>query len=248
MSTTPFDHSDGPSPAILMIHGWTCRHTDWQAQWQHLEGRHELLAIDLPGHGETPADQRDTWSMPAFAQDVLATLERLKSQDVVLMGHSMGGTVALEAAALAPERVRGVILADTFLINYGALSREEIDGFYQPFADNFTTAMVGLIDNTTGPQATEALKQTLKEQMGSADPAWALKAWEQLLNWDPEPVFAQLKCPVHAINCPLIPDTTRERLAPHMGDTVIPETGHFLHMEAPADFNRALDEVLTTLS
>ncbi|MDQ2068403.1 alpha/beta fold hydrolase [Natronospira bacteriovora] len=244
MSDIRFDHYPGPDPAIVMIHGWTCRRSDWNAQIDHLNGRHEMLALDLPGHGDSPVDERAQWTMQAFAGDVVDCLQKLASETVVIMGHSMGGTVALEAAALAPERVKGVILADTFLINYGALTAEEITGFYQPFSDDFHSAMDTLIENTTGPDTGDELKSRLKRQMGEADPAWALAAWEQLLNWNPAPVWPKLKCPVHAINCPLIPDTTRERLGAHMSETVIPGSGHFLQMEVPAAFNAAMDDAI----
>lgn len=242
------EQHSGPAPAVVMIHGWNCRKEDWRAQIEHLKDRHELLAIDLPGHGGSPAGDREDWSIPAFAEDVMDILKAVSSDAVILMGHSMGGTVALEVAARIPERVRGVILVDTFLIDYGELKPETIDGFYRPFSENFKGAVSDLIENTTGPQASDDLKQRLKEEMSGADPAWALKVWWELLNWDPEPAFKALQAPVHAINCPLIPDRTRHRLAPYMDETVVPETGHFLHQEAPDAFNRTLDAVIPAIA
>jgi len=242
------EHHPGPAPAVIMIHGWTCRKSDWHAQIDHLKGRHEILAIDLPGHGESGSNGREDWSMARFAQDVIDALELVSSDSIILMGHSMGGTVALEAAAKAPDRVQGVILADTFLINYGALDQATIDGFYQPFSDDFKGAMGELVENTSGPQSTDDLKKKLKSGMGNADPAWALKAWWELLNWDPQPAFESIRAPIHAINCPLIPDTTRERLAGHMQDTVLPDTGHFLNQEDPDAFNQALDRVIPAMT
>jgi len=186
--------------------------------------------------------------MGGFARDVVELLGKLDSQQAILVGHSMGGTVALEAAAMAPERVMGVVLADTFLINYGAMDEATINGFYEPFAEDFAAAVGDLVNNTTGPKASEALKARIAQGMAAADPSWALPAWAALLRWDPSESFANYAGPIHAINCPLIPGATRERLAPYMSETIIPDTGHFLNQEAPDAFNQALDKAITRIA
>ena len=231
------------SPALLFIHGWTCKRSYWQPQLDYFRQQHAVMSIDLPGHGDSPGS-REKHSIAAYATDVLSAAAKLPAP-VVLIGHSMGGAVALEAAQqMAEKQLAGVVLADTFLINYGALQADDINAIYQPFADNFTTAMQGLLENCCVEQTPVALVRQLREEMSAADPGFALPVWDSLLNWDPAPAFASIKAPIHAINCPLLADETRQRLSAFMSEDIIAQTGHFLQMDQPDKFNALLAQRL----
>lgn len=160
----------------------------------------------------------------------------------------MGGAVALEAARLLAETVAGVVLVDTFAIDYGGLPPETVQAFAAPFADNFPAAMAWLVEQTSTAATPPALKDRLIREMGAADPAWALPVWYDLLGWNPQAAFAELHMPIHAINGALVPEAARERCAPFVTETVLPGAGHFLQMEDPARFNRALREVLNLIA
>ena len=232
------------SPALLFVHGWSCKRTYWNPQLDYFSNSHTVMAIDLPGHGDSPAGGEN--NIAGYGANVLNAAEELPSP-VVLVGHSMGGAVALEAARQMPEdQLAGVILVDTFLINYGRLTADDVNAYYQPFADNFGDAMNGLVENCCVAETSAALKTQLSSEMGSADPANALAVWRSLLNWDPTPAFSTIKAPIHAINCPLIADATRQRLSSYMKETVIPKTGHFLQMERPDEFNKILEQTLAS--
>lgn len=240
-------HSGKGNPCLLFIHGWSCRGDYWQPQLDYFSCRHEVVCLDLPGHGDTPVARED-WSVEAFGEDVTTIADAL-DVPLILIGHSMGGAVALEAARrIDRERLAGIVLVDTFLINYGQLSESDIDALYIPFVDNFEAAMTGLVDNCCVESTPGPLKTRLRTEMASADPAWAMPVWRSLLEWDPEQAFNSIKAPIHAINCPLLPESTRARLAPRMTDSVIPDTGHFLQMERPDVFNQTLKQVLDRFS
>lgn len=232
------------SPALLFVHGWSCKRTYWNPQVDYFSNKHTVMAIDLPGHGDSPGSSNNTIADHAAA--VLSAATDL-SQKLVLIGHSMGGAVVLEAAQKIPEdKLAGVVLVDTFLINYGCLIPDEVDSFYQPFADNFSDAMTGLVENCCVEETPATLKAQLINEMSSVDPDTALPTWHSLLNWDPEPAFSTIKAPIHAINCPLIADATRQRLSTYMNESVIPGTGHFLQMERPQKFNQILEQTLAS--
>ena len=232
------------SPALLFVHGWSCKRTYWNPQLDYFSNSHTVMAIDLPGHGDSPAGSEN--NITVYGANVLSAAEELPSP-VVLVGHSMGGAVALEAARQMPEdQLAGVILVDTFLISYGRLTADEVETYYQPFADNFGDAMNGLIENCSVAETPTTLKTQLSSEMGSTDPAIVLPVWRSLLNWDPAPAFSTIKAPIHAINSPLITDTTRQRLSTYMQETVIPKTGHFLQMERPDEFNKILEQTLAS--
>jgi len=234
------------SQSILFVHGWTCRRDYWRPQLNDLVVDHRVAALDLSGHGESAAGHRNDWSVPGLAEDVLAALDALESEGTVLVGHSMGGAVALEAALRSPL-VRAVVLVDTFVLPYGDLSEGDAVGIETPFHQDFGAAMAALVDNTAGPAMDAGTRTRLKREMASADTAWALPLWHNLLRWSPEPAFTGISVPIHAINGDLIPEAARNRCRGRVTEWHLPGTGHFPQMEMPEAFNRRLREILSSL-
>ena len=87
--TQPSRHGGGP--ALLLVHGAGGSHLDWPAEIQRLPGR-QVYNLDLPGHGRSPGDGRD--SLAAYAADIITFVETLGLPQVVVVGHSMGGALA----------------------------------------------------------------------------------------------------------------------------------------------------------
>ncbi len=100
-------------PAIVFVHGWSCDRTYWQDQIEFFAADRQVVAIDLAGHGESSMERTD-YTIAAFGDDVAVVLERHGITDAILVGHSMGGPVVVEAALLVTDRVRGVIGVDNF--------------------------------------------------------------------------------------------------------------------------------------
>jgi pimeloyl-ACP methyl ester carboxylesterase len=235
------------SPALLFIHGWTCRRAYWQPQLAHFKSGHRVAAPDLPGHGETSGAGRSTWSIDRLARDIAACSLELTPDKAVLIGHSMGGAVALEAARQMPAATAAVVLVDTFVIDYGGLSSEAIEEAVAPFAADFSGAVAGLVEQTATDATPGPLKERLVREMSAADPSLALPLWRDLLAWDPQPAFDSLQVPIYAINGALIPESARARCAPFVSESVIDGAGHFLQMEDPAGFNQVLEKILDGL-
>ena len=100
------------SPALIFIHGWNCDRSYWSAQVPVFAAAHQVVALDLAGHGDSGVN-REAWSMANFGADVAAVADTLQLEDIILVGHSMGGQVALEAARLLKGRVKMIVGADT---------------------------------------------------------------------------------------------------------------------------------------
>ncbi len=232
---------------LLFVHGWTCRRAYWQPQLDHFSKGYKVAAPDLPGHGDTRSHDRKDWSVAALGKDIASCAAELGEPRLILIGHSMGGAVVLEAARRLKNAVTAVILADTFIIDYGGLTNEAVREIAAPFEADFPGAIAGLVEQTATAATPAALKERLVREMAAADPAWALPLWRDLLAWDPGAAFAELKIPIFAVNGSLIPEPARERCAPYVLETVIPGAGHFLQMEDPPVFNRALEKILTGL-
>src|SRR5882762_1596697 len=96
------------SPAVVLIHGWAGDASIWAGQVKELGASHTVVTIDLAGHGASGRN-RAAWTVPAFAEDVRAVVEKLDLKRVVLVGHSMSGYVILEAARLMPDRIAALV-------------------------------------------------------------------------------------------------------------------------------------------
>ena len=98
-------------PPIVFVHGFACDRTDWDAQVAHLSPKHQTVAVDLRGHGASPGSAADC-SVERYAADVIEVMRALEMPPAVVVGHSMGSRVAIEAALQAPARACGVVLVD----------------------------------------------------------------------------------------------------------------------------------------
>jgi pimeloyl-ACP methyl ester carboxylesterase len=103
----------GGDALVVLVHGWSCDSNYWQAQLPALREHYAVATVDLAGHGGSGAN-RASWSMADFGDDVVRVVNALPDyQKVVLVGHSMGGPVAVEAARRLKGRVAGIIGVDT---------------------------------------------------------------------------------------------------------------------------------------
>lgn len=104
----------GDGPPVVFVHGMLMSTTMWEAQMDALCDTFTTIAYDVRGHGHTGASDRNPYSIDLFAADLDALLDALDLDRAVVCGLSMGGTVAQAFAAAHPEKVAGLVLADTF--------------------------------------------------------------------------------------------------------------------------------------
>jgi pimeloyl-ACP methyl ester carboxylesterase len=108
------DTREGSWP-ILFIHGWGCDHSFFAPQVEFFRTRHRVVAVDLRGHGSSDAPQQD-YTVAGFAEDLAWLCTELNLSKPVLVGHSMGGTIALEFAARYPELLTAAVLIDSVIL------------------------------------------------------------------------------------------------------------------------------------
>lgn len=106
----------GAGEVVVLLHGLGSRASDWQAQIDALTPRYRVIAPDMRGHGESPAPPPPWW-IADFAVDVLRLFDHLGVKRAHVVGFSLGGMVAMEVAARAPER-----LSTLCIINAAPLS------------------------------------------------------------------------------------------------------------------------------
>ncbi|ELY37214.1 alpha/beta fold hydrolase [Halalkalicoccus jeotgali] len=104
----------GAGRPVVFVHGAILDYTQWTAQMEALCEDYDVIAYDVRGHGRTGGSDRERYSVDLFAEDLAALVEALDLDRPVVCGLSMGGCIAQVYAARHPERVGGLVLADTF--------------------------------------------------------------------------------------------------------------------------------------
>ena len=235
-------------PALVFVHGWSCDATYWDEQVTRFAATHRVVAIDLAGHGKSGVE-RKACTMEAFGADVAAVLKKLDLKGAILVGHSMGGPVAVEAALAAPDRVAGVVAVDDFQNVDLKLPEASIDVFLAPFVADFKASVKGWVPNMFPAGADTALVAAITNDMASAPPAVAISALRNLLFWFGSNMTARLKAlpvPLMCINADQQPTLVEpiKALVPGYQLRVLPGSGHFLMREKPAAFNALLAETV----
>lgn len=200
--TIRYDVRGTGEPALVLVHGWTNSRGIWGEHPQTLSRTHRVVALDLAGHGESGTNRRE-WTVDAFGDDVVAVVDQLALERVVLVGFSMGGAVVLEAAErLGPERVLGIVFVDTIKDPERRVSDEEAEQMAAAMRAGWgDKAFVRAFGFT--PDAPEALVEKVIAMM----PAQPRELWFTVfdsvhlwMNSELEPTLRRVEVPLAAIN------------------------------------------------
>ena len=230
-------------PAVVLIHGWACDSAYWNAQIDALKSRYTVVAVNLAGHGGSEANRTD-WSIGNYGEDVATVVRQLKNKQIVLVGHSMGGDVALEASRRIGDRVIGIIAVDSLKsIGLPPMRPQEIERQLEPFRKSFIEATRKYVtDELFEKGADQTLVQKVAYDMSLEPPEVGVASMRALLMTDLAPIVADIHIPVLAINSDLAPtDEARIRKSlPDFKAEVVPHSSHFLMMGDAQRFNPIL--------
>ncbi len=235
-------------PALIFIHGWSCDRSYWDAQLPYFAQKYIVVAIDLAGHGESGLDRKE-WTMGAFGEDVVAVVNKLNLEQVVLVGHSMGGLVILEAARRMPKRVIGLVGVDTLQNFENKLTQEQIDDWFAPLRSNFVEATRDFVRTMFTPNSDPALVEKIVADMSSAPQdvgSGALEGYVDFQNNEIIRVLQEVQAPITCINSDQYPTNVEvnQHYAPSFKALIMSGAGHFNMIEDPETFNRLLEETV----
>jgi 3-oxoadipate enol-lactonase len=234
----------GDGPPLVLLHGFPLDHHLWDEVVPLLEDTFDIILPDLRGFGESTTID-SPYSMDDYASDIAGLLDQLQIQKASIVGHSMGGYVALAFARLYPERVSGLGLVSS---QVPADPPERKEGRYKSAADVSANG-IGSVVETMTPKFTadERLQSYARASMERQQPAayiGALRAMAERM--DSTPLLSSFHFPVviiHGDADSLIPiDRAREVKASlsqaHLVE--IPGAGHIPMMEAKEKTAEAL--------
>jgi len=221
-------------PTLIFVHGWACDRSDFDAVTGFLPADYRAVAIDLAEHGESRSS-REVWTMEEFARDVAAVLEAESIETCVVVGHSLGGAVAVEVGRLLPEMVSRVVALDAlhYLFLFAAMEDEAAEALLQPFTDDFAAAVRTMVEAGSPPGFDPALKDAYAEKMGAVRPGGKL-ALEGLVAWDMDQALSGVKQPITLF---AVREMVSQEAIDHLGEriAIVPVDlgSHHFHVESP---------------
>jgi pimeloyl-ACP methyl ester carboxylesterase len=236
-------------PALVFVHCWSCDRNLWENQVAEFAKKHRVVTIDLPGHGKSGQD-RKTWSIESYGEDVKTVVTKLDLKRVVLVGSSMGGPIALEAARRMPDRVVGIVPVDTLHDVEARVPPEQLDAVMKQLQADFKPAVTGFLNQFFfGPKTPAAVKARVIAETTSRPPELAVTILKAIFSYDAAPALREVKVPIRAINSNLRPTNleVNRKYAQQFNAVVMEASGHYPMLEDPATFNRHLGEFLQSL-
>lgn len=249
--TGSIDSSPQPIP-VLLIHGMAYHLGVWDetiALWRAQMGQNQrILAIDLRGHGTSDPPADSDYTPDACAADILAVLDALEIPQVALVGHSFGALVVLATADAAPTRITRPVLADPpgdFNYLPPSVYDEQMVPFLAALAgDDYRTAAEEKFAQAL-EGGTPATRETTIAHLAATPRDRLVGMYKGMFAYDAVGAIDRiLATPGTQISAVLAPayswPFSLHVLRPEIATTVIPETGHWLQLDAPVPFAEAV--------
>ncbi len=236
----------GAGPAtLLLIHGWACDHSFFEPQLTALSQTHRIVALDLPGHGqsELPAD----FSVTGFAQAVEAVRAATRSGKPILVGHSLGAVIAREHSRLFPNQAQALIFLDgaIYQLPPGSADRDRWAEGISAMAQRFGPSnekqtrernISVFLSNLYVDETPRELRMTILRKVLTTNPETAqgvMQSMADLKLWRED----RLELPVLALRAgrqqPPNEEAYLKTLFPRIQYKFLPGVSHFLMLEKP---------------
>lgn len=217
----------------------------WQPQLDHLRARRRAIAIDLRGHGRSGAPRDKKYGLDDYARDVRAVLDALRIRRAVLVGHSLGGGVAIAFTARWPARVAGLLLVDPI---DDPAKREPNPGF-----DKF-------LERLEGPEYATLIEAYWRQILQHGRPEVQEKvladlrampretvvaSMRGLRTFDASAALAKYRGPMLTVTTPLNEfPSSLQNVIPGLRQQKMTGVSHWLQLDRPKEFNAILDRFL----
>ena len=246
-------YGDGDT-TLLFVHGWCIDQSYWKYQVDHFKEKYKVVTLDLPGHGDS-GKNRNQWTIESFGDDVSMVINALDLENLVLIGHSMGGNIILEATKQNQDRLIGFVGVDNFKQVGAEYTDEQIAeyaGFISMLKEDFKSIAGGFAEGMLFSEATdsETKEKVMSDVLGS-NPGIAVPILESLMetNVKERGLLQLMHLKVHLINSDVIPTNVGqlEKYCSSYEVHSIGPTGHYPMIEEPDRFNDILEDILANL-
>lgn len=239
-------HGSSSGPTLAFIHGWGCNRNDFDPLMSFLPKEYRVLAVDLAEHGGSRS-ARDDWSIEEFARDVIAVLDAEGVSRCVVVGHSLGGAVAVEVARQRGDCVDQVVALDA--LHYLALfphnDEESTAQAMRPFHEDFEVAVRGLVEGGSPSGFDPALTDAYYRKMVAVRQPGGRGALEGLFRWDMERALSETSQPVTVFAVrSLLSDEAIARFGDRIHFVPVDLGSHHFPAEQPEATARLVEDVV----
>ena len=250
-----YERAGAGEPPLVFVHGYTCAHDDWARQVEGFNTKHTVVACDLRGHGASSGDP-SSCDIETYGADIGGLLIALGLDGAVLVGHSMGCRVVLQAYGADPERIAGLVLVDGSFLGAAGESAEKAarEALAARGYANFARSMFAEMFLAPGADAQRIIERAVRmpEAIGAS-------LFPKMVAWDANhaaAALARVKTPLLVIQSTYLNserkrvplklgqstpwlDLVRE-LAPHAEIRIVTGSGHFPMLDNPGAVNPAI--------
>jgi pimeloyl-ACP methyl ester carboxylesterase len=224
-----------------------CDQTHWELVVRPLSSRYGVVTVDLAGHGLSGRN-REQWTLVSLAEDLRTVVEKLGLRQVVIAGHSMGGTVALETARLLPGTMIGIIGVDTLhdadqewdpeeMAQLVAAFKEDYQGTCNPFVRS-------MFVQGTAPEIVEPIVSGMCSRSGEA----GIALLQDLIDYDMAAGMRAAGVPIRCVNADFWPtDVAANQQYCDFDAAILVGYGHFLMQEAPEELAIEIMEAVSDI-
>lgn len=253
----------GPAPAsspltFIFIGGYGCNKEVWRHQFEALSDRYTCIAVDMPGHGASTPNLENS-SIEGYGRTVNSLRAYLGLEKPVLVGHSMGGRVALETSRQQPGVWGGLLLLDVSRAvspDHEPSDRERLSTGESHKA--FRAHMRAMFEQNFSENCPDEIREEIRASSKALDHATADALTPSIGKWDHlhwEEAVRGLQCPLHVVQSTyLVYGRSRKILEPgdntpffDMIRAIVPDikidmirTGHFSMLEEPEQVASAI--------
>jgi pimeloyl-ACP methyl ester carboxylesterase len=234
-------------PPIVLVHGWG---TDWrvlQPLFDQLRRAHRVLAVDLRGFGDSDAPAQ-AYTIQGYSDDIAFLIARLGLQRPIVIGHSMGGMIALDFAARHPAHLAAAVMLEAMVVAPAALGeglRAMLDSVR---SDGYREFVAGLMNHLTGAHFDSDQRARMVAFIAACPQHVLVSALEGIVAFDSVAAAA-------AVNCPLLyvgtnttyTDADRFRkLCPQLEIGQLVGCGHYFPLEVSEQLNPMIARFIAT--
>ncbi|MFH0854952.1 MAG: alpha/beta hydrolase [Candidatus Omnitrophota bacterium] len=235
-------------PTLVFVHGWCGSRAVWYKQIPYFAKKYKVIVLDLGGYGAS-GKKRKAYTQEAFGEDVAAVVNASGANKVILIGHSMSGTIILEANRLLKGKVCGLIAIDTLEnVEYMATPEDKIK-YIEPLKKDFVKNSGPFMRDMFHKNADPKLVDLVVRNVARSNPEIAINTMEYYFDTPIIPLLSDVNVPLWCLSGDLwqsYPEINSQYLKSYHLRTM-PGVGHFLMVESPDEFNKQLEDIINQI-
>jgi pimeloyl-ACP methyl ester carboxylesterase len=244
--TLAYEEAGKGNPPLVFIHGGFADHTHFTPQFNYFKRNHRVLTMDLRGHGRSDKPQQD-YTITAFSEDIYWLCQQVGIKKPFVIGHSMGGLIALEMDRRYPDFPAGIVVMDT-PVAPPALFIEGLRQFanalrtptYQEAVVQFLNQFIGFGDDPGRRSKVMNSMLDFAQHVGAS-------SLESYVSYDTVAAAATCKGPILYIGAGFgFADLARfKELTPQLMVAQTIGSGHYHQLEVPDQVNAMIERFIT---